>query len=87
MECGWNKIIITLILQNYGSLNPCSNGMRMELLKYGKRKCPKCLNPCSNGMRMEQILTKLTFMVKKSLNPCSNGMRMEPGHGSNQGGG
>ena len=35
-------------------LNPCSNGMKIELLKRLVLVWfVKCLNPCSNGMKIE----------------------------------
>ena len=53
MECGWNMAVVMQTAKTL-SLNPCSNGMRMERKQLLHLQLPKyCLNPCSNGMRME----------------------------------
>ena len=39
--------------QSRYSLNPCSNGMKIECICAKYTYSNDCLNPCSNGMKIE----------------------------------
>ena len=58
------------------SLNPYSNGMKIESTAKQRLGIASCLNPYSNGMKIEFFET---FKGKTSfcLNPYSNGMKIE----------
>ena len=58
-------------------LNPCFNGIQMELLflyHYGRNYR---LNPCFNGIQMEHGDRDAEHLHHLGLNPCFNGIQME----------
>ena len=65
------------------SLNPCYNGMTIELKEMGKREFWPSLNPCYNGMTIELDIRCL-HLVSSGLNPCYNGMTIEHGRPTDQ---
>ena len=59
------------------SLNPCCNGMMIELIySVLNIKFKPCLNPCCNGMMIEPTKNEESVLYNR-LNPCCNGMMIE----------
>ena len=55
------------ILKEIKGLNPCSNGMTIELSRaWLPCKCLISLNPCSNGMTIEYIILTYNYEKKTS---------------------
>ena len=47
---------VETVAQNTG-LNPCCNGMKIELTGYVRFEKTTRLNPCCNGMKIESLFT------------------------------
>ena len=72
---------VPLLVKMFTSLNPCSNGMPLNVIKSAKNnKVTLGLNPCSNGMPLNDAAKyqEMYDFLKGRLNPCSNGMPLNP---------
>ena len=66
----------------FSSLNPYSNGMKIERQLSIRTTLQTSLNPYSNGMKIEQQSSWLHRARLQSLNPYSNGMKIELTYGA-----
>ena len=67
---------VETVAQNTG-LNPCCNGMKIELTGYVRFEKTTLLNPCCNGMKIECGFQTSMQSARRCLNPCCNGMKIE----------
>ncbi len=56
MEYKWNMEQCGMTMSTKVCLNPCFNGIQMELSTATQERIERGLNPCFNGLQMELII-------------------------------